>query len=78
MATSDIHGALQESSVDDAVQDVQPATDTRRLSDVEDLKKPTFVVESAAGVARSEGMQLVFGKHGKKILWSGLILMLLA
>lgn len=44
-----------------------------------DIEKPSMlnVEPMAAGVARIEGMQVVWGKYGKVILWFGLGAMLL-
>lgn len=45
-----------------------------------DVEKAPLAGEdiAAGGVARIEGMQVVWGKHGKKIIWFGMGAMLLA
>lgn len=52
------------------------AMSVRRESEMENLKAAQVV--EVAGVARADTMQLVWGRHGRKILWTGLICMLLA
>ncbi|ETN41185.1 uncharacterized protein HMPREF1541_03120 [Cyphellophora europaea CBS 101466] len=56
-----------------------PPKDDIALATVrEDDLKAAQVVEVAGGVARADAMELVWGKHGKKLLWAGIVCMLLA
>lgn len=47
--------------------------------DLETAKMNTMVVDSnlTSGAARAEAMQLVWGKHGRLIVWIGISMMLI-
>lgn len=70
--------------VGDDVPGVQTQTphDGHRQSDddLERAKMSAIVVDSdlTSGTARAEAMQLVWGKHGRTVIWLGICMMLIA
>lgn len=54
---------------------------SRRQSgdDLEQAKMGAIVVDSelTSGIARAEAMQLVWGKHGRVVVWCGIAMMLI-
>lgn len=58
---------------------VVSASHEQRDDDLEKAKMSAIIVDSnlTSGAARAEAMQLVWGKHGRLIVWTGISTMLI-